>query len=944
MLKYLFTLLLLLTAGLSFGQGWEHLYGGGGSDAANDLAATPDGGYILAGSYSNFKLFLVKVDPDGDEQWVKTYTANGTPNANAVISSRDTGIVTAGYLKNSKRDIYLFKTDAYGAKKWSKTFGSPSSDEEAFDLLELSDGSLIVVGSGGINNNLIILKTDAQGNQIWYQTYGLASEKEQGYGITLMSNGDLVAVGAKNESLGYVLRVDGATGNQIWEHTYDFNTTGFDIIKDVVATPEGDLLLAGFSNSTGLIAKVDGSGDNIIWSKIISGPDPRFNGIALANDGGFFVSGLKNNSSNTNGVLVINRFDPDGTQLWEAVAGKGGPAEGYRVLATPDGGAITAGISLTDITGLESRAYLVKSDAFGQILSSYIKGSIFWDKVSLNNQLDPGEPGLGGWIAVVSNPNNPLDSLFIVSRDDGSFQVAVNPGTYNITLYRTSDYWQSNQVTVEVPVGEDTVIANVPVRTAFDCPRNQVDVATPILRRCVENIFTVRYCNTGTTPSQGTYVEVTLDPFLTVTGSSAPYTQTGDVLRFNVGNVNTGDCGNFTFNAFLDCNSTLSGQTHCVSAHIYPDTFCNIGTWDRSIVEAIAKCDGDSVRMYLKNKGIGNMSVESDFVIAEDVIMLVRPDNPLKFKLNAGEIDTVWAHAKTGSTYRIIANQTPGYPGFSRPTAAVEGCKSDTSMSNPSLGFYTMFPEDDKDAFVSAHCQESVESDFNPILFKRGHPKGYDVPHYVSPQTDLEFLIQFLNTGMDTVQQIIVRDTLSAALNPASIVPGASSHPYQFSVYGNNIVEFIITDANLLPQGTESEGFVKFRVAQRPNLPCNTEILNTAEITFDFNAPKFTNETFHTVCNPDSFLILATKDLQWKGADLRIYPNPFEESALIEVQGVQSNSFELSLYDTQGRLLSNQVYAQPTFRLYRHQIPAGIIFYRLTSHGKPVATGKLIAK
>jgi len=943
MQKYLFTLLFLLIAGLSFGQGWEHLYGGGGADAATDLAATPDGGYILAGSYGNYKLLLVKVDPDGDEQWIKSYSANGAPYANAVICSRDTGIVAAGYLNNSKKDIYLFKADAYGVKKWSKTFGTSGSNEEASDLLELPDGNLIVLGFGGPNNNLIILKTDAQGNQIWYQTYGLASEKEQGYGITLMPNGDLVAVGAKNESLGYALRIDGATGNQIWARTYDFNPTGYEIIRDVKATPDGNLLVAGSNPSSAFVAKIDGSG-NVIWSKIISGSGLNYNGIALANDGGFFVTGSKDSTA-SNGVLVIGRFSADSTKLWEAVAGnKGGPAVGYRVLATTDGGAIAAGLSLPNILGNESRAYLVKSDASGHILSSYIKGSIFWDKVNLNNQLDPNEPGLGGWIAVVSNPNNPLDSLFIVSREDGSFQIAVNPGTYKITLYRTSDYWQSNPLTVEVPAGNDTtVIANVPVRTAFDCPRNQVDVATPILRRCTDNIYTVRYCNTGTTPSQGTYVEVKLDSFLTITGSSAPYTQNGNILRFNVGTVNTGDCGNFTFNAFLDCNNTLSGQTHCVSAHIYPDTFCNIGTWDRSIVEAIGKCDGDSVRMYLKNRGIGAMSVESDFVIAEDVLMLVRPDNPLKSpKLDVGEIAPVWAHAKTGSTYRIIATQTPGYPGFSRPTAAVEGCNSDTSTT--SLGFYTMFPEDDKDAFVSANCQESVESDFNPILFKRGHPKGYGVPHYVSPQTDLDFLIQFRNTGTDTVQQIIVRDTLSAALNPASIEPGASSHPYQFSVYGNNIVEFIITNANLLPQGAESEGFVKFRVAQRPNLPCHTDILNTAEITFDFNAPKFTNETFHTVCDEETYLILATKNLQWYGADLRIYPNPFEESTLIEVQGVQSNSFELSLYDTQGRLLSNQVYSQPTFRLYRHQIPAGIIFYRLTAQGKPVATGKLIAE
>jgi hypothetical protein len=298
----------------------------------------------------------------------------------------------------------------------------------------------------------------------------------------------------------------------------------------------------------------------------------------------------------------------------------------------------------------------------------------------------------------------------------------------------------------------------------------------------------------------------------------------------------------------------------------------------------------------------------------------------------------------TGKTYRIIAEQSPGYPGTSYPTAAVEGCQSDTSMSEVSLGFYTMFPEDDADAFIESDCQESNETDFNPINLKRGHPKGFDVPHYVSPQTDLDFVIQFQNTGADTVQQVVIRDTLSAVLDPATVYPGAASHPYQFDILSNGIVEFTLSNLNLLPGGgVPSEGFVKFRVSQKPNAPCETTIFNSAAIYFDFNAPVFSNTTFHTVC--DSFLVfINTKEIYVKGADVKVFPNPVTESVNFSIEGIDAKSYSLMLYDIQGRLIANQFSNHSDFRLLRHQLPVGTFIYQLAADGKLVASGKIIVK
>jgi hypothetical protein len=491
------------------------------------------------------------------------------------------------------------------------------------------------------------------------------------------------------------------------------------------------------------------------------------------------------------------------------------------------------------------------------------------------------------------------------------------------------------------------VDAYIPVQAEMACPRNEVDIATPLLRRCADNRYTVRYCNSGTLPSLNTRVEVALDASLSITASSVPYTVLApNLYAFNVGYLANGDCAAFTFDAFLDCDETIAGQTHCASAHIFPDDFCDPSSaWDGSVVRAIAVCDGDSVRMILQNTGIGNMTNTLGFVIAEDVIMLTAPGDPAyQFRIDAGQDTTVWSHPADGKTYRIIAEQSPGYPGVSYPTAAVEGCQTDTSMNPISLGFYTMFPEDDADAFLASDCQESAETDYNaPLFLKRGHPKGYDVPNYVSPETDLDYLIRFVNSGSDTVQNIIVRDTLSAALDPATVYPGASSHNYDFTVYANGIVEFTLSNANLAPDSSANEGFVSFRVAQHDSLPCGTEILNRAAIYFDFNAPAVTNITRHTVCEFDTFVVVKTIIIDRPGANVTVYPNPFVDGATVKISGVQAKHYGLELYDLQGKLIFNRIYTSPEFRLQRTNLPEGMYFYRLTADGKPVASGKLVA-
>ena len=972
MFKHYLTILFLMFATLVTGQGWERVYAGGGQDEIRGIALTPDGGFVMAGYYNLSKLLLIKADADGNLQWSKNFDATGynVAGATVIISTRDSGYAVAGFVQagsggGAHRDVYLLKTDAYGNILWERTFGGAQNDE-AKGLVELADGSLVVVGfttnflepvTGDWTEDVFLAKTDADGNQLWTKSVGQPLFKERGNAIALAPNGDLVVAGWRREQQSvpgdrdfYAARLD-SDGNLIWSNTYGFSGLD-DEARAMAMTSDGHFVLAGRTTQgqggAGFLMKIDGGGSPFfLWQKTFdSGTD--FNGLAADAYGGFFVSGSKDVTF-AQGDVYLARLDKNGEHLCDAVVGKAGADASFGVVATPDGGAAAAGYSFPFFAGSEQNAYLVKADLNCLVFTSYLKGNIFRD-FNEDCLRDSGEPNLEDWIVKIESPNF---SRYAVSNENGDFRLAVDTGQYEVSLFAPNNNWQAcnGAVSVAVPNFYDTVGVEVPVQDQFTCPRNEVDIATPILRKCTDNVYTVRYCNAGSAPSTDTRVEVQLDPDLAYVSSSIAGFENplgSNNYVFNIGTVPEGECSSFTITAFLTCdNEIVLGRTHCVTAHIYPDTFCVPSAgWDGSIIGAKALCDGDSVRLSLFNKTANPLTSTLEYVIAEDVIMLTMPGDT-NYILDPGELGAfaeknVWTHEANNKTYRIIAQQSPGYPGAGYPTAAIEGCKTDTSTNPISLGYYTMFPEDDADTFVETDCQESNETDYNPTYLKRGHPKGYDAAHYVSPETDLDFLIQFRNTGTSTVQQVIVRDTLSSLLDPATVHPGAASHPYDFEVYGNGIVQFTLPNINLAPGSSASEGFVKFRVSQKPNLECETTILNSAAIYFDFNAPVITNQTFHTVCIDTVFV--KTKEIHYPGADVRVYPNPFDQLVNFEVDGVQARTFGLQLYDAQGRLLNSSFFNHPTFRLFRHQLPAGVIFYRLTADGKPVASGKLLVR
>lgn len=470
-----------------------------------------------------------------------------------------------------------------------------------------------------------------------------------------------------------------------------------------------------------------------------------------------------------------------------------------------------------------------------------VSGSVFNDG-NQDCQKDAGEEGFLYRKIKLESSNY----TFYSSTDaNGDYDILVPIGNYDVSLVASSDSpWQSCTPPQNINVGNSsTNTIDFPLQALFDCPQMVVDLSVPFLRRCFSTSYHVQYCNEGTVTATSAYIEIEFDDFLTVQSSTIPWTTVnGNTYTFSLGDVAPGDCGTFSVQVETSCNAVL-GQTHCTSAHIYPDDPCvPILLWDGSNLDITATCDGDSVRFEIINLG-DDMAQPLEFIVIEDDMIHLTSDPILLLSQQTIHL----AVPANGSTWRVEMPETPNNPYGTFTTEAVEGCGTNSGGSF-SLGFVTQFPLDEESLAIDVDCQENIGS-FDPND-KTGYPKGFCAAHYIRADQDIEYKIRFQNTGTDTAFNIIIIDTLSNFLSPASVRPGSSSHPYEFELLGEGVVKFSFPNAMLPDSNTNepaSHGFVKFTVSQQPNIPMGAVIENYAAIYFDFNDPVYTNTYRHTI-------------------------------------------------------------------------------------------------
>ena len=842
------------------GQGWERTYGQNNnfSDEGTRVFETPDGGFLVAGRGLSKLIFFLKVDQEGDIVWSRGqldwyFGASGRMYDMIEI---DDGYVVGGVIsKNNIGEALVMKIDMDGDTLWTRTFQDDSVSIRIASLIETQNKDIFVVGwknnppniSNGASD-VFLARMDKDGELIYEKVFGEPNQYEKIESCIETSDGSILLWGHVTAAgVGpdvYVVDVSTA-GDTLWTKRFGNPVSwSHESGKSIVASPDGHYF-GLFQNSTlenvGLM-KMDENGNELITYNLGNTDDFIEVNELKIDDEGLSING----SYQENGTLPWNGFhfrvSLEGDSLWLKRYGGQLHNNLYDITSTSDGGYILVGI-ISKAIGLSTfnDLYLVKTDSLGNSWTNYHQGNVFHD--SLTNCLQDGaEISLSGWPVTAQGDNG---TFYGITDSIGNYEIRTDTGTYELSINVPNAYWTACRTDsiVSMPTFFDTVQVDFPAQAQYECPIINVDVSTPYLRRCFPNTYYVSYCNEGTVLEEEPFIEIEFDEWLTVDSSSLSWSsQDGQVFTFEIGQLDVGECGGFQVYTTLNCDSTVLGQTHCVMAHSFPDSVCLPPNtfWDGSTIAVDGECDSDSLFFKIRNTGTGNMSQPLNFVIIEDQVLHLNGS----FMLPAGD-STGINIGTTGMTYRLEAEQAPDHPTNSTPSVTIEGCGNGMQFS---LGFVNMYSHNDADPFISIDCQDNRGS-FDPND-KQAFPNGIGTEHIIFHDTELEYMIRFQNTGTDTAFKVVIRDTLSPFLDPVSVRPGASSHPYTWTLQNTGALKFTFDDI-MLPDSNVNEmlshGFVKFKIKQQPgNLP-GTLIHNQAAIYFDFNAPVITNQTDHKI-------------------------------------------------------------------------------------------------
>lgn len=936
----LLTVLFYLFVGVNVlsAQGWKRVYPT--SATLFRSVQTPDGGFIACGVNDDLQLSVVKTDADGVILKTNTFKSINRVNKVLVTKAGDDGFLIA--FNDSSSVLKLLRisanADSLELKRVPLTIA-------LHDIQTLAQGGFGVLGADG-NQKATLIKLNNQGDTIWTKKYAnqvktLSGFAEDTDGSLIWQLNDLTS----GQPMLLILDKNGQTLSSVNINSSILNFFQFIRLKD------GNYA-ACTSNS---ILKIKSDG-RLVWGMIptfLSG-SKDVTRIFPTTDNGLAI--LAYGDNRVLGEMELQKLDELGKVKWsrkvtEDIEAKPGIDFSLYLLfglqECADKGFLLSGRVEDSKNGINNKSgYLIKTNSEGLVYSNILRGKVVTD-LNQNCRIDNNEKGITGWVI---KADGGVNKIFNTTTDsDGSYTFQLDSGRYKLSLFAPNNLWQACFPDSVLSIAGFNKIdtLNIPVKPVLTCSGLRVDIGTPVLRRCFDNTYTISYCNNGTSPVQKAYVEVTLDTTLIFQSATLSLeSKKGRTYRFNVGDLDILQCGRFNIVTKVSCETpSVSGRTACTEAHIFPDSICP--SWRGARMEVTASCDKDSLRFNLRNTGQATTSTPINSIVIEDQVVFLKSSQIY----NPGQSRT-FSFKPNGRTYRLQADQERGLPTNQTSIAiAIEGCGLNTN-GGISTGFVLQLPEADGDPFVDLDCQTIVSS--SETNTKLATPIGYQTDHFIETNTDLEYMIRFQNVGTDTAFNIIVRDTLSEFLEPTSLEFGASSHPYRAELIGSNVLKFTFNNVQLpdsFVNVAASQGFVKFRVRQKPNLALGTKILNKAAIFFDFNAPIITSRTFHTVGR--SFLVSAIVDPpKANGIPIKVYPNPFTDLSTFELDVSPPDSYKggglslgiirtFKLFDTMGRELRHEKFEGVKFVFERNGLSKGMYFFTIES-GEKIGSGKLL--
>jgi hypothetical protein len=313
-------------------------------DVAYSAAAASDGGYIMTGltlsaGDTNGDIVVIKTSDVGDTQWAFTLGGPKIEGGNSVIQTADGGYMVAGHTEDFGArdcDAFMMKLDANGNRQWLKVYGG-YADDISEGIIQLPDGGYVFAGitaSWGNQPNdkesrhVYFVRTDANGDTAWTKYYA-GKVGEYAYSIAAMANGGFLANGwslsfGNGEYDGWLFRLKD-NGDTLWTRLY--KNGGGTMFYKILPTQDNGFVMAGYTTQTttckkqGFMVKLDAAG-NELWRQTYGDTTQgiTLHDVAQLPNGNFMLTGTSFAADPTGNVYILTT-DANGNKLTDNVCG-----------------------------------------------------------------------------------------------------------------------------------------------------------------------------------------------------------------------------------------------------------------------------------------------------------------------------------------------------------------------------------------------------------------------------------------------------------------------------------------------------------------------------------------------------------------------------------------------------------------------------------------------
>jgi uncharacterized repeat protein (TIGR01451 family) len=572
--------------------------------------------------------------------------------------------------------------------------------------------------------------------------------------------------------------------------------------------------------------------------------------------------------------------------------------------------------------------------------TSVLCGTIFND-ANGNSIIDTTETGLGGLYLFIYGAGTQQTAFS--DSVTGNFSFNLPAGTYTVQLCPSASILQNSIITVPAPL--PTVPPN-------NCASYNVTIgANDTICGLNFGVFTNASTVSGTLfydiNNNGIldggetglpYQTVQIGAYTAYTNANGFYSISLPIGTYTISYTPTGfySSGNIT-TLNVVANVTQNGQTYGnnnIGLYMTPGQV-DLGI---TISPSTTVTPGFPAWYSINVCNNGTTPTGATVIMQYDAVLTPNYQNPVASNVNTSNQLITWnvPSINPGSCYYIFVNFT-----------TIVGAQLGAST----IEFVSVSPTTGIDNNMNNNTDtihQIIVGSWDPnnklVDYTNTNDPNFQMVSSTAPDQEIRYTINFQNTGNAPAYNVVVVDEMSNNLDVNAYQFIGSSHNCQ--IIRNGYTTTYKFMGIMLPDSTnnepESHGSITYKLNALSSLNIGDQMIDFANIYFDFNDPVLTEDAVITVVGPTALSSMLNN------TSLSVYPNPADDIVNVNVQSNKDGNVIITVIDATGKTCLQQQRTLKTgynkLLLNTAELSQGIYFVQTTTNDGVVKTAKLSIK